>query len=253
MSKNRALFLNFKPENCRLRGSLYKLWAKCHRFGLLSLAALLCCYGSAAVAGAQTTQLITKSSPALVTIEAKKNLFFNTSTNPNAQGSGFYISPNQLLTAWHVVQGARKVTITNSVGQESSAEVIESWPDRDLALIQVDEPGSVTWLALSDRQPVEGETVLAMGYPFGFNLFSSEGIVSSRVSNPKGESIDLFSTDAVVNPGMSGGPLIGSDGQVLGLLSRIYSSTGSFAGMTFAYPAFLIKELTGRVDQGKSN
>ena len=253
MSKNCAWYLNFTPAICRLRRSLHKLWAKCHRFGLLSLSALLCCYGSAAVAGVETTRLIEKSSPALVTIEAKKNLFFATSSNPNAQGTGFYISPNQLLTAWHVVQGAKKVTITNSVGQESAAEVKESWPDRDLALIRVDEPGSVSWLSLSARQPVEGETVLAMGYPFGFNLFSSEGIVSSKVSNPKGESIDLFSTDTVVNPGMSGGPLIGSDGQVLGLLSRIYSSTGSFAGMTFAYPAFLIKELTARVDQGEVN
>ena len=232
--------------------TLYKLWAKCHWVCVLSLAALICAQAPIALA-TEANQLIDQSRSALVNIEAKKSLFFATSANPNAQGTGFYIAPNELLTAWHVVQGAKKVTITNAMGQESAAEVVESWPDRDLALIRVDEPGSIHWLTLSDREPVEGEAVIAMGYPFGFDLFSSRGIVSSKVANPKGESIDLFATDAVVNPGMSGGPLIGSNGQVLGLLSRIYSSTGSFAGMTFAYPAMLIKALTARSDQMRGN
>ena len=144
------------------------------------------------------------------------------------------------------MQSAKKVTITNSRGEQSEAKVINSWPDRDLALVKVEEPGSVTFLTLSDKLPVEGEVVVAMGYPFGFDLFSSKGIVSSKVANPKGESIDLFATDTVVNPGMSGGPLIGSGGQVLGLLSRIYSSTGSFAGITFAYPSRTIGQLIDR-------
>lgn len=206
---------------------------------------LICSVGSVAYADQQSEILIARVKPAVVSIDVSRGGLFASLEQKSTQGSGFYISPNHVLTAWHVVQSAKKVTVTNWEGRSVPAGIVEAWPESDLALIEVEGLGSGIFLKLSDQLPREGEKAMSMGYPFGFNLFSSEGMVSSAVAKPKGESIELFATDAVVNPGMSGGPLVGQNGQVLGILSRIYSSTGSFAGITFAYPSERIKLLLG--------
>ena len=193
--------------------------------------------------------LIAKAKPAVVTLDTKRSwlkglISGNEDEKYNARGSGFVVSQDGLVvTAFHVVSAAKKVYVLSTTGQEFEATVLYTNPLKDLAVLKlVDVKVPLPYLELSTQLPREGEEVLAMGNPYLFPFASTRGIVSAVGVKTKGETGPGFVlTDASVNPGMSGGPLIDSHGQVLALLSQIYSTTGSFAGMTFALPAADVK------------
>lgn len=175
--------------------------------------------------------------------------------NPNSPqmglGSGFIIrSDGVILTNAHVVQGADSVTVTLNDRREYKAKVIgldtdtDTDTDTDVAVIKVDgQDMPVVKLGDSDRVHV-GDYVLAIGTPFGFDETATSGIISAlRRPLPDNPYVQFIQTDAAVNPGNSGGPLFDERGAVIGINAQIYSSTGSFQGLSFAVPIDLAKHV----------
>ena len=178
--------------------------------------------------------------------------FFSNDINDFARkgrGSGFVVSykePNiYILTAAHVVRGASKIKVVFFNSEKKKAKVVWFSRKNDVALLEVEGKDSFEhFLKLSDDVVVEGQGVLAIAGSFDLSVSSSVGIVSAvDVILPNKKAVKLVQTDAAVNPGSSGGPLINKKGDVIGLISNIYTKTGTFSGAAFAIPAALVKDL----------
>ncbi len=166
-------------------------------------------------------------------------------------GSGVIISEDgYIVTNNHVVDGADEVTVTLSNKKSFKAKVVATDPSTDLAVVKV-EAKSLPFLLYGNSDEVKvGQWVLAVGYPLSLETTVTAGIVSA-----KGRSIDINSrqsvapvesfiqTDAAVNPGNSGGPLINPQGQLIGINSAIASPTGSYAGYSFTIPVNIVKKV----------
>ncbi len=155
-----------------------------------------------------------------------------------AQGSGFIISSDgYILTNNHVVEGADKVVIELTDGREFTAEVTGADPDSDVAVVKIDAK-DLPYLELANSDTLEvGEWVLAIGNPLGLSHTVTAGIVSAKGRSRLGLASleDFIQTDAAINFGNSGGPLINLDGKVVGINSAIAGSTGNI-GIGFAVP-----------------
>lgn len=174
-------------------------------------------------------------------------------------GSGVIVDPDGfILTNNHVVEDARAIMVRVSEDEEYEARVVGRDPPTDLALLKVDARRRLPAATLGDSDMLRvGDWVLAVGSPFGLEQTVTAGIVSA-----KGRAIgagpydDFIQTDAAVNPGNSGGPLVNTRGEVIGINSAIFSETGGSVGIGFAIPINLAKELvpqlkaTGRVTRG---
>lgn len=155
-------------------------------------------------------------------------------------GSGFIVSADgYIVTNAHVVDGANEVTVRLTDRREYTAKVIGADKRTDIALIKIDAKGNLPALDLSNPPaPRQGEWVVAIGSPFGFENSISAGIVSGvHRALPGGQMTPFIQTDVAVNPGNSGGPLLNSAGQVIGVNSQIYSRSGGYMGLSFAIPA----------------
>jgi serine protease Do len=169
----------------------------------------------------------------------------------SGSGSGVIISDDGfIVTNNHVVDGADEVTVTLSNKKSFKAKVVATDPSTDLAVVKVDAKG-LPFLLYGNSDDVKvGQWVLAVGYPLTLETTVTAGIVSA-----KGRSIDINSrqsqspvesfiqTDAAVNPGNSGGPLINPQGQLIGINSAIASPTGSYAGYSFTIPVNIVKKV----------
>jgi S1-C subfamily serine protease len=138
-------------------------------------------------------------------------------------GSGVVIdaAKGHILTGYHVVSGTQEVTVTFKGGRQVAGKRIGKDPDNDLALIQV-EPDNLTAVQIGDSAALRhGSVVIAAGNPDGDRVVATSGIVSAlgqSLHGPNGQIMDgLIQTDAIFNPGMSGGPLLNSAGQVVGI------------------------------------
>ncbi len=154
------------------------------------------------------------------------------------QGSGFIISPDGLvLTSAHVIAGARRVTVRLSDRREFRARVVGSDPVTDVAVLRV-EAGHLPFLRVGQvDQLLPGDAVLAIGAPFGLEQSVSHGIVSAKGRALPGMSaVPHIQTDAPINPGHSGGPLLDASGAVVGMHAQIFSSSGGYQGLSFAVP-----------------
>jgi len=153
-------------------------------------------------------------------------------------GSGFIVSPDGLiLTNAHVVKGASVVTVKLTDRREYTAKVLGSDPKTDIAVIKIDAHDLPTVNLGTARKLPVGSWVLAIGSPFGFENSVTAGVVSATGrSLPGDSSVPFIQTDAAVNPGNSGGPLLDARGDVIGINSQIYSSTGGYEGISFAIP-----------------
>ena len=162
-------------------------------------------------------------------------------------GSGVIISPDgYIVTNRHVIDGAVDVRVTMSDRKILSAKLIGSDPLTDLAVIKIDgkDLPSVPWGDSTALRP--GQTVLAFGNPFGFRFTVTRGIVSA-LNRPNPYSDDprkpggFIQTDAAINQGNSGGPLVDARGEVIGINTFLISPSGAFSGMGFAIPAQVVR------------
>lgn len=175
-----------------------------------------------------------------------------------SQGSGFIIGGDGvILTNAHVVEGAKKIIVRLVDKREYEANVIGKDLPTDVALIKISAKDRLPTLSLGDSDRLQvGEWVMAVGNPFGLDSSVSSGIVSAK-GRHLGEAYDrLIQTDASLNPGSSGGPLVNLNGQVVGISKAIVSQGGGNIGISFATPINLIKEILpqlrsqGRVTRG---
>jgi serine protease Do len=155
---------------------------------------------------------------------------------PRGQGSGFIISADgYVMTNHHVVDGADEITVTLPDKREFKAHLVGSDQRSDVALVKIDASGLPSSKIGDPSKLRVGEWVIAIGSPFGLQNTVTAGIVSA-LARETGELLPFIQTDAAVNPGNSGGPLINMKGEVIGINSQIFTTSGSYAGISFAIP-----------------
>ncbi len=167
-------------------------------------------------------------------------------------GSGVIINENgYILTNYHVISGRDEVRIRLSDGKVAKAELIGSDPDTDLAVLKIELKGLPTLNIANISQLRVGDIVLAIGDPFAIGQTVTQGIISAtgrtRVSQNTYEN--FIQTDAAINPGNSGGALINTKGEIVGINSNIFSSTGNFQGISFAIPIDLAQQVAQQIIQ----
>jgi S1-C subfamily serine protease len=176
-----------------------------------------------------------------------------------ASGSAFVInSDGTMLTNWHVVENAVKVTVSFEHGKTVEAKVVGKDPSNDLAVLRIPTEGlTLHPLALGDSGKAQvGDPVLAIGNPFGLDRTLTTGVVSAlqrQITAPNGFTIDnVLQTDAPINPGNSGGPLLNGAGQVIGINSQIETggSGGGSVGIGFAVPIDTAKSELSQLEKG---
>jgi len=179
----------------------------------------------------------------------KAEAFRNALTVETGIGSGFVIDAEHghVLTNAHVVDGTDSITVTLADGRQAEAEVLGSDRESDLALLKIELP-DLHAVQFGDSSVVStGEEVFAFGNPLGLSGTMSKGIVSAvnrrTVMLNEGRYPGLLQTDAVINPGSSGGPLVNAHGEVIGINAAIATTTGQYDGVGFAIPVNFAKPL----------
>jgi putative serine protease PepD len=179
------------------------------------------------------------------------------SPSTQAQGSGFvYDADGHIVTNEHVVDGATSVTVKFANGKKLTAQVVGTDPSTDLAVLKVDAlPSDVTPLTLGSSGSLEvGDGVVAIGSPFGLTESVTTGIVSAlgrEIEAPNNYAIvGAIQTDAAINHGNSGGPLLDMQGKVVGVNSQIESDSGGNDGVGFAVPSSTIKSVVPQLIAG---
>lgn len=206
--------------------------------------------------------------PAVVSVRATSGSWLDELAMPSysralSSGSGVLISPDGLLvTNYHVIANQQKLLVTLNDKREFKATLLGADPATDLALLRIQSSQPLPFLNLSDSDSLRvGEWVLAVGNPFHLESTVTAGIVSA-----KGRSIDVLEdqdriesfiqTDAVVNPGNSGGALVNIRGELVGINTAILTRTGHYEGYSFAIPVNLVRKVVrdlrdhGQVQRG---
>jgi S1-C subfamily serine protease len=182
---------------------------------------------------------------------------FPTEQQQQSLGSGFVIDKaGHIVTNFHVVSGAKRVSVSFSNGSSTKASVVGTDPSSDLAVLKIDASSrAFTPLPIGDSDDIHvGDPVVAIGNPFGLDRTVTAGIVSAiqrAITAPNGYTIDhIIQTDAAINHGNSGGPLLNSTGQVIGVTSQIEtggSGSGGNVGVGFAIPSNTVKTVIAQL------
>lgn len=185
-------------------------------------------------------------SPAIVSIEARLK-------DGVSAGTGCVVSADGLiLTGSHVVENFTEISVTMYNGQTYKADFIaQMGKNKDLALIKIKPKTALTTVTFADSEMVKvGQKVLSIGNPFGFSNTLTQGIIS-RIDYVK----NRFQTDAAINPGCSGGPLLNSNGQVIGISQSIYNPDNNISniGIGFAIPSNEAIKFITKVNYEKPN
>ena len=191
----------------------------------------------------------------ITTVQYVRDFFSpNVMRVPQGTGSGFvWDEQGRVVTNYHVIRGAQEAEVRLSDQRSFRAKLVGYSADHDIAVLQIDVP-----TALPPPIPVGssedlrvGQTVLAIGNPFGLDHTLTTGIVSAlsrSIDNEAGGVIEnVIQTDAAINPGNSGGPLIDSAGRLVGINTMIYSPSGAYAGIGFAVPVDTINRVVARL------
>lgn len=170
-----------------------------------------------------------KINPAIVSIDANLDDGFSAGTGCVVRSDGV------ILTGSHVIEGAKDIDVTTSDGKVYKASILAKMgKNKDLALLKIEPKKSLRTISFGDSEDIKvGQKVLAIGNPFGFSGTLTSGIVS-RIDYAKGR----IQTDAAINPGCSGGPLLNSQGEVIGISQSIYNPDNNISniGIGFAIP-----------------
>lgn len=174
---------------------------------------------------------------------------------PAGSGTGFvWDDQGHIVTNFHVVDGARSLSVTLSDQSEWPATVVGVEPTKDLAVLRIEAPADLlTAVALppEGQQLRVGQKTLAIGNPFGLDHTLTVGVISAlgrEVQGYSGLTIrDMIQTDAAINPGNSGGPLLDSQGRLIGVNTMIYSQSGSSAGIGFAVPVETVRRVVPQI------
>ena len=183
-----------------------------------------------------------------------------------ATGTGFVVDPAGLIvTNEHVVDGSSDLKVTLSDGTDLKATLVGKDASSDLALLKVDPgPHDLPALALSDDSDLQvGDTAYAIGSPYGLEGTLTTGVISAlhrQITAPNGFSIsDAIQTDAELNPGNSGGPLLNTAGEVIGVNAQVYGASQTASGETsggtglgFAIPSSTVKRVVAALREGGS-
>ena len=185
-----------------------------------------------------------KISPAIVAIEAQLS-------DGVSAGTGCVVTPEGLiLTGSHVVEDAKEIDVTTNNGQVYKAKFVAKMDDnKDLALIKITPKKPLNTVTFGDSENVKvGQKVLSIGNPFGFSNTLTQGIIS-RIDYVK----NRFQTDAAINPGCSGGPLLNTTGKVIGISQSIYNPDHNISniGIGFAIPSNEAVKFIATVDKSK--
>lgn len=166
-------------------------------------------------------------------------LSHDSTTPPNKMGSGMIVSTKgDIITNWHVVKNALEVIVQLNDGRSLPAKLVGFDERADIAILNIKADNLVA-ISLGDSDQVKvGQSVLAIGNPFGLQETVTEGIISAKGRRAMSESVnEFFQTSALVNPGNSGGPLVNIYGEVIGINNFIISRSGGAEGLGFAIPS----------------
>lgn len=199
-----------------------------------------------------TIRLFERAAPSvcfITTSVARRDYYTRDITEiPAGSGSGFvWDKQGHVITNFHVVQKASSVLVTLADGAAYRAELVGVAPEKDLAVLKIAAPrGELVPLPVGESENLRvGQSVYAIGNPFGLDQTLTTGIVSAlgrEIQSVAGIPIrGAVQTDAAINPGNSGGPLLDSDGRLIGVNTQIYSPSGASAGIGFSIPVDVVR------------
>ena len=179
--------------------------------------------------------LYEKINPAIVCVDSQVS-------DGVSYGTGCIIDKRWIiLTSAHVIDVGKNIIVTMSNGQDYNAKILYRFGEnKDIALLKIDVPMELKTVKMGNSEKIKvGQKVLAIGNPFGFNGTLTQGIIS-RIDYAK----NRIQTDAAINPGSSGGPLLNKDGEIIGINQAIYNPDNNISniGIGFAIPINLVKE-----------
>ncbi len=203
--------------------------------------------GELTAAETSVTALFEEATPSVVYITSvalRRDFFrFNVMEIPSGTGTGFvWDDRGNIVTNFHVIKDASRAEVTLAEGSTWEAKLVGYSREKDLAVLHIDAPRSqLQSIRLGTSSDLKvGQSVLAIGNPFGFDQTLTTGIVSAlgrEIESTDGVPIrDVIQTDAAINPGNSGGPLLDSAGRLIGVNTAIVSPSGGYAGVGFAIP-----------------
>lgn len=212
--------------------------------------------------GAETVDFTAAADNAVHTVVHVKNLSYRTVTNPMLEyfygykggqqqaqvgtGSGVIISEDgYIVTNNHVIQDASELEVTLNNKETYKAKLVGTDSKMDIALLKIDTGEKLPYAVFGDSDGVKvGEWVLAVGNPYNLTSTVTAGIVSAKARNLDQKGIQSFiQTDAAVNPGNSGGALVNTRGELIGINTMISSMTGSYVGYSFAVPSNITRKI----------
>ena len=199
-------------------------------------------------------EAIAKASPSVINISIKKNIetrSFDRGQLNDLVGSGIIISDDgYVITNLHVIEGARIIEVELDDGQVYPASLIGFDERSDLAVIKIIPMDVLKPIEVSNSSSVQvGDQVIAIGNAFGLGKTFTSGIISATGRDYGNPYLELIQTDAAINPGNSGGALINHKGNLIGMNTKIFSQTGSYAGIGFALPANKMIEVASEIIQ----
>ncbi|RYG44066.1 MAG: PDZ domain-containing protein [Chitinophagaceae bacterium] len=212
--------------------------------------------------GAETPTFTDAADKAVHYVVHVKNTQYRTVTNPMMEyfygyrggqqqeqvgtGSGVIISEDgYIVTNNHVIQGAQELEVTLNNKQSFKAKLVGTDSKMDIALLKIDADAKLPYTTFANSDDIRvGEWVLAVGNPYNLNSTVTAGIVSAKARNLANDGIQSFiQTDAAVNPGNSGGALVNTRGELVGINTMISSMTGSYVGYSFAVPSNIARKI----------